>query len=174
MRHLIQAEREAFQRGRAVGRGEDYTAACDDIDRAWNDIARSVARGGPDHAELELERWGPDGREHFGDPRPEDLEPDELPQRARASWEQFGVPPTRMVHLGGVRGQSVTAFGVWSQGTAREYDIPLYACGSVAFDEDAGGRVGLGLATRLPGPSALRPSCRFARRPEDAVDVPYD
>ena len=27
---------------------------------------------GPSHAELEERRWGPGGREHFGDPRPGD------------------------------------------------------------------------------------------------------
>jgi hypothetical protein len=35
-------------------------------------IARPVARGGVGVAELELRRWGPGGREHFGDPRPDD------------------------------------------------------------------------------------------------------
>ena len=38
----------------------------------WNDIARPAASGAPRHSELEERRWGPGGREHFGDPRPDD------------------------------------------------------------------------------------------------------
>jgi hypothetical protein len=43
------------------------------MDRRWVEIARPVARGGPMFAELERKRWGPDGREHFADPRPGDF-----------------------------------------------------------------------------------------------------
>jgi hypothetical protein len=36
----------------------------------WPPIAAGAA--GPSHAELERRRWGPGGREHFGDLRPGD------------------------------------------------------------------------------------------------------
>jgi hypothetical protein len=38
----------------------------------WAEIAGPIAMGGPAHADLELLRWGPAGRAHFGDPRPGD------------------------------------------------------------------------------------------------------
>lgn len=41
-------------------------------DRAWVDVARPIARGGPAHDQLEKLRYGPGGREHFADPRPGD------------------------------------------------------------------------------------------------------
>ena len=51
------------------------------MDAAWNRIARAAVRG-PSHAELEVKRWGPGGREHFADPRPGDF-----PGRATAEPE---------------------------------------------------------------------------------------
>ena len=44
-----------------------------DRDRAWIEAATPIANGGPTFAELELRRWGPGGRAHFGDPRPGDF-----------------------------------------------------------------------------------------------------
>ncbi len=70
---LHAAERAAFARGRAAGRREGYEYAYREMDRRWVEIARPVARGGPMFAELERKRWGPDGREHFADPRPGDF-----------------------------------------------------------------------------------------------------
>lgn len=58
---LIRAAHEA---GRA--------AAEKDMAERWNDIAKPVTHGGKTQAELEELRWGPGGREHFGDPRPGD------------------------------------------------------------------------------------------------------
>jgi hypothetical protein len=69
---------------RQVGRemfAAGYAAAEADMDARWNRIARAAVRG-PSHAELEEKRWGPGGREHFGDPRPGDF-----PGRATAEPE---------------------------------------------------------------------------------------
>jgi hypothetical protein len=49
-----------------------YRQAEADMAARWQQIARA-AISGPDHADLEAERWGPGGREHFGDPRPGDF-----------------------------------------------------------------------------------------------------
>jgi hypothetical protein len=38
----------------------------------WRPVAARIASLGPTFSELELARWGPTGREHFGDPRPGD------------------------------------------------------------------------------------------------------
>jgi hypothetical protein len=36
----------------------------------WSSVVAPL--NGLDHTELELRRWGPGGREHFGDPQPAD------------------------------------------------------------------------------------------------------
>jgi hypothetical protein len=59
--------------GHAVGVEEGRRLEARERDRAWGAIARPIARGGPSHSEIELERWGPGGRERFGDPRPGDF-----------------------------------------------------------------------------------------------------
>jgi hypothetical protein len=59
------AEAAGVERGRQLEAGER--------DRAWQAIARPIARGGPTQADLELRRWGEGGREHFADPRPGDF-----------------------------------------------------------------------------------------------------
>ena len=64
-RRLLGAEQAAYARG--------YADAQADMAAAWHAVADPVARGGPKHAELEERRWGPEGREHFGDPRPGDF-----------------------------------------------------------------------------------------------------
>jgi hypothetical protein len=73
---------------RQVGRemfAAGYAAAEADMDARWNRIARAAVRG-PSHAEMEVKRWGPGGREHFGDPRPGDY-PGRLPLEAQAEAE---------------------------------------------------------------------------------------
>src|ERR1700691_2764463 len=62
--YRLQFAREMYQVG--------YRQAEADMAARWQEIARPVIRG-PAHADLEVERWGPGGREHFGDPRPGDF-----------------------------------------------------------------------------------------------------
>jgi hypothetical protein len=71
---LLDAERAAYERGRADGYRQGYA----DSDQDWcialaptRAAARLSART-PSHAELERRRWGPGGRAHFADPRPGD------------------------------------------------------------------------------------------------------
>ena len=61
--------RDAYRRGFAAGRMSGYRQANAERDRAWNAIARPVARGGPSFVEVETRRWGPEGRASFGAPR---------------------------------------------------------------------------------------------------------
>jgi hypothetical protein len=77
LRRLLAAERAAFHRGAEYGWRLGYEASCRDQEAAWRAVAGRVARGAsnPTFAELELRRWGPGGREHFGDPRPDDRHP---------------------------------------------------------------------------------------------------
>jgi hypothetical protein len=64
------AERAAgAARADGIERGRQLEAA--ERDASWHRIAVQVATG-PDHSELELRRWGPGGRAHFGDSRPGD------------------------------------------------------------------------------------------------------
>jgi hypothetical protein len=58
-----QLGREMYQVG--------YAQAEADMARLWFRAAQAVL--GPTHAELEERRWGPGGRERFGDPRPGDF-----------------------------------------------------------------------------------------------------
>ncbi|HEY2238871.1 MAG TPA: hypothetical protein VGI21_08775 [Streptosporangiaceae bacterium] len=69
---LIAAERAAFARGYTAGARIGYERAEADMAARWNRIAAPIARGGPQHAELELRRWGTGGRASFGDPQPGD------------------------------------------------------------------------------------------------------
>jgi hypothetical protein len=69
----LDAERAGFDRGRGAGHDEGRLEAEQAEQAAWHAVAEPVARGGPSHAELEELRWGPGGREHFGDPRPGDF-----------------------------------------------------------------------------------------------------
>jgi hypothetical protein len=68
-RYRSQLAREMYTRGRRDAEAEQADA--------WQRIAAPVIHG-TDVAELEERRWGPGGREHFGDPRPGDF-----PGRAR-------------------------------------------------------------------------------------------
>jgi hypothetical protein len=49
-----------------------YRQAEADMAARWQEIARAATQG-PSQADIEAERWGPGGREHFGDPRPGDF-----------------------------------------------------------------------------------------------------
>lgn len=68
-RALADGYRAGLEHGHAIG----YADAEADMEAAWHAVADPVARGGPKHAELAERRWGPGGREHFGDPRPGDF-----------------------------------------------------------------------------------------------------
>jgi hypothetical protein len=67
-----QLAHEAYELGQAEGWRRGYARAEADMARRWQEIAEPIARGGTTHLELEERRWGPGGREHFGDPRPGD------------------------------------------------------------------------------------------------------
>jgi hypothetical protein len=67
-----QLAREAYELGQADGWRRGYARAEADMARRWQEISALIAIGGVTHEELELRRWGPGGREHFGDPRPGD------------------------------------------------------------------------------------------------------
>ncbi len=60
--------RDAWRRGYRAG----YERGARVMEATWPAIVAPVIASRPDHAELELRRWGPGGREHFGDPRPGD------------------------------------------------------------------------------------------------------
>ena len=60
-----QLAREMYEAGRCEAEAE--------MAQAWERAADPVAHGGPAFAELEERRWGPGGREHFADPRPDDF-----------------------------------------------------------------------------------------------------
>jgi hypothetical protein len=65
--------RDGWGSGFAAGLAEGRRREAAERDADWRAIASPVARGGPAHAELELRRWGPGGRAHFGDPRDGDF-----------------------------------------------------------------------------------------------------
>lgn len=73
MARLGDEYRLGYAIGHALGVDEGRRLEAAERDRAWNAAARPIARGGTTHAELERRRWGPRGREHFGDPRPGDF-----------------------------------------------------------------------------------------------------
>lgn len=66
-----EAARDAYQRGYRDG----YERGARVLEAEWPAVVAPVADGGPSHGELEARRWGPGGREHFGDPRPGDRFP---------------------------------------------------------------------------------------------------
>ena len=57
-----------YRRGWRAG----YEARAAELEADWHAVADPAARGGLPHAELESRRWGPGGRDHFGDARPGD------------------------------------------------------------------------------------------------------
>jgi hypothetical protein len=72
--YRLEMGRESFAAG--------YAAAEADMAARWNRIAETTAPG-PSHADLEEKRWGPGGREAFGQPRPGDF-PGRLAVEAQA------------------------------------------------------------------------------------------
>jgi hypothetical protein len=67
--------RQAYAMGRADGWREGYERGARVLEAEWPGVVARVVRGGPSYAELEQRRWGPGGRERFGDPRPGDRFP---------------------------------------------------------------------------------------------------
>jgi hypothetical protein len=74
-RRELAAYRAGLRRGWRDGWRAGYEAADSDWYIALAPARRAAARAAriPTHAELEVRRWGPGGREHFGDPRPGDF-----------------------------------------------------------------------------------------------------
>jgi hypothetical protein len=60
-----------FEAGREVGRIQ-LDRELTEQDRRRMEYMHDLSNS-PDYAELEMRRWGPGGREHFGDPRPGDF-----------------------------------------------------------------------------------------------------
>lgn len=74
-RYRQQLGREMYEAGLADGYRAGFEAAYGERDaehaRWYREHGRHLAER-PTHAELEERRWGPGGREHYGDPRPGD------------------------------------------------------------------------------------------------------
>lgn len=66
-------EREAFQAGRRRGHDEGRREYEAQETEAWRRILQPFSQDRPTFQEVEERRWGPGGREHFGDPRPGDF-----------------------------------------------------------------------------------------------------
>jgi hypothetical protein len=62
--------REAYAAGLAEGYRTGYERGARLREAEWPAVVAPLA--GPTRSELEGLRWGPGGREHFGDPRPGD------------------------------------------------------------------------------------------------------
>lgn len=62
--------RWSYRSGYCDGRDDGYRAGFEEAVRGWKVTAGLIT--GEAHAELEARRWGPGGREHFGDLRPGD------------------------------------------------------------------------------------------------------
>jgi uncharacterized protein YecA (UPF0149 family) len=65
-----QLAREAYAAGRVEGWREGYERGARLRETEWPSVVAALR--GPCLAELELLRYGPGGRQHFGDPRPTD------------------------------------------------------------------------------------------------------
>ena len=63
---------EARTEGYEAGFRDGYERGARLLEAGWPAIVAPVLPNRPDHAELEARRWGPGGREHFGDRRPGD------------------------------------------------------------------------------------------------------
>lgn len=94
-RRILDAERAAYLLGREDGYRDGYEHGARLREAEWPDVIKSL--DGDPVAELEKERWGPGGREHFADPRPGDGHAAEVRRDAYAS----GLIPVGKVHLGG-------------------------------------------------------------------------
>ena len=71
-----QIARESFEAGAQYGYKRGVEAARGELSAGhaawWRGHGQRLIDE-PSHAELEERRWGPGGREHFGDPRPGDF-----------------------------------------------------------------------------------------------------
>lgn len=76
-RYAMDLARWMYEIGYSEGRADEARKA----DQAWAAAPVPRFRNEPTLAELELLRWGPGGRERFGDPRPGDR----MPQPGRAA-----------------------------------------------------------------------------------------
>jgi hypothetical protein len=63
---------DGYRWGCLHGHALGYADAEREMAAAWHAVADPASRGGPSHAEIECRRWGPGGRDRFGDPRPGD------------------------------------------------------------------------------------------------------
>lgn len=72
LRRLLAAEACAYRRGFADGLREGAEAARREQAAAWQAAAERAAGRVP-LTDLERRRWGPGGRDCFGDPRPGDF-----------------------------------------------------------------------------------------------------
>jgi hypothetical protein len=141
--------REAFERGRAIGDREGYERARAEQAADWHAVADPASRRGEPFAIYEERRWGPRGRGHFGDPGPGDLTPAQMIERARASWEPFGLPEPGTVHLGGQKvhrhGPCLPVCYSYRPGwyPAEQADAILAAVHEAIADRDQAGRRGL-------------------------------
>jgi hypothetical protein len=68
-----QLAREMYEAGQRDGYCAGYERGARLMEAGWPDVVAPL--DGSTCAELELLRWGPGGREHFGDPRPGDYMP---------------------------------------------------------------------------------------------------
>jgi hypothetical protein len=68
-RRLLDAVRRAYLDGYRDGHAD----ACREQDENWRQTPPLRIAAGPAYAVLEQLRYGPGGREHFGDPRPGDF-----------------------------------------------------------------------------------------------------
>jgi hypothetical protein len=71
-RRVLGAWRDGYQAGHAAGYERGYHRGARLLEAEWPVVVASVTACGPSFAELERRRWGPGGRERFGDPRPGD------------------------------------------------------------------------------------------------------
>lgn len=66
---------QAYEMGRADGWRDGYERGARLLEAEWPSIVAPITRDRKTRAEVELLRWGPGGRERFGDPRPGDRFP---------------------------------------------------------------------------------------------------
>jgi hypothetical protein len=71
MKRVLEAEKRGFDRGVNLGREQGFALADAELERSWRTLAAGIMNA-PSFADLEFLRWGPGGREKFGQPRPGD------------------------------------------------------------------------------------------------------
>lgn len=75
MQRMLDAERVAYREGYRAGQRAGYERGTRQMEAEWPAVVAplaSIARGKPTHAELDVLRYGPGGRERFSDPLPSD------------------------------------------------------------------------------------------------------